>query len=72
MWCATLKLRRHDLWHLRRIAGDLEVDGRLCSAAFVQVGDAQVVTLENVYFAEPFRLGWQDSRVYTGCTDAFP
>ena len=47
MWYATLKLRRHDLWHLRRIAGDLEVDGRLCSAAFVQVGDAQVVTLEN-------------------------
>ena len=48
MWCATLKLRRHDLWHLRKIAGGLEVDGRLCSAAFVQVGDAQVITIENV------------------------
>ena len=23
-------------------------------------------------FDEPMRLGWQDSRVYTGCTDAFP
>ena len=41
MWCATLKLQRCDLWHLRKVACDLEVDGRLCSAAFVQVGDAK-------------------------------
>ena len=41
VWCATLKLQRRDLWHLRRVACDLEVDGRLCSAAFVQVGEAK-------------------------------